>query len=304
MQPHQPGLTGRIKEPSMKIARLAALSALFCLALLVSGCGQAPEQTTAAPGAQPTTQRTNQSRKSQLDTILERGTIRVGFDTFKPWAMKDKDGNYIGFEIEVARKLAEDMGVKVEFVPTKWSGIIPALLTGKFDIIIGGMSITPMRNLKVNFSIPYEFSGMSIVAGSAMAGGRSTLADFNTPDTTIAVRLGTTAAEAAKNFLPDAKKLFFDEESQTIQELLNGRVHAVVASNPLPSNLAKEYPDKLYLPLGDDFTKEPISFAVPKGDPDYLNWLDNWVRVTMSKGWLQNRYHYWFFTNEWESQLQ
>jgi polar amino acid transport system substrate-binding protein len=278
----------------MKTARLAALAALFCLALLTLGCGQPPQQNANGTPDQ----------KSQLETILERGTIRVGFDTFKPWAMKDKDGNYIGFEIEVARKLAEDMGVKVEFVPTKWSGIIPALLTGKFDIIIGGMSITPARNLKVNFSIPYEFSGMSIVASRELAGGRSTLEEFNTPDTTIAVRLGTTAAETAKNFLPNAKKLFFDEESQTIQELLNGRVQAVVASNPLPFNLAKEYADTLYLPLSDDFTKEPISFAVRKGDPDYLNWLDNWVRVTMSKGWLQNRYQYWFYTSEWENQLQ
>jgi len=275
----------------MKTLRLTVLLTLFCLSAFILGCDQAPQQA-------------NSPKISQLETILKRGTIKVGFDTFKPWAMKDKNGNYIGFEIEVATKLAKDLGVKIEFVPTKWSGIIPALLTGKFDIIIGGMSITPKRNLKVNFSIPYEFSGMSIVASQKIAGGRTTLAEFDTPDTTIAVRLGTTAAEASKNFLPNAKKLFFDEESQTIQELLNGRVHAVVASNPLPFTLADEYGDQLYLPLTKDFTKEPISFAVRKGDADYLNWLDNWVRVNMSKGWLQNRYKYWFFTNDWEGLIQ
>lgn len=274
----------------MKTIRFTALTVFLCLAVLAAGF----TQSATAAGQD----------SSQLETILKRGTIKVGFDTFKPWAMKDKNGNYIGFEIDVAKQLAKDMGVKIEFVPTKWSGIIPALLTGKFDIIIGGMSITPKRNLKVNFSIPYEFSGMSIVAGKKKAGGRTTLADFNTPGTTIAVRLGTTAAEAAKNFLPKAKKLFFDEESQTIQELLNSRVHALVASNPLPMNLAKEYGEQVYLPLSEDFTKEPISFAVRKGDLDYLNWLDNWVRVYMSKGWLQNRYNYWFFTNEWEDQIQ
>lgn len=278
----------------MKTVRIAALLTIFCLTALL-GCGQAPQQAESKEAAPQT---------SQLETILKRGTIKVGFDTFKPWAMKDKNGDYVGFEIEVAKKLAADMGVKVEFVPTKWSGIIPALLTGKFDIIIGGMTITPVRNLKVNFSTPYEFAGMSIVANRETAGGRTTLAEFNTPDTTIAVRLGTTAAEAAKNFLPDAKKVFFDEESQTIQELLNKRAHAVVATNPLPFNLAKEYTDKLYLPLSEDFTKEPIAFAVRKGDLDFLNWLNNWVSVTMSKGWLQNRYEYWFFTNEWEDQLQ
>ncbi|MGL1862528.1 MAG: transporter substrate-binding domain-containing protein [Pseudodesulfovibrio sp.] len=278
----------------MKTLRIIALLTIFCLTAFAMGCNQAPqkaESTSAAP-------------ISQLETILKRGTIKVGFDTFKPWAMKNVKGDYIGFEIEVAKKLAKDMGVKIEFVPTKWSGIIPALLTGKFDIIIGGMSITPQRNLKVNFSVPYEFSGMNIVASKESAGGRTTLEDFNNQETTIAVRLGTTAAEVSKNFLPNAKKLFFDEESQTVQELLNGRVHAVVASNPLPYTLATEYADQLYMPLSDDFTKEPISFAVRKGDLDYLNWLNNWVRVNMSSGWLQNRYQYWFFTNEWESQIQ
>ena len=288
----------------MKHLRTFIITTLFCLALLATGCGPAPQQKTEQKGDAPAAAPAETADTSQLETILKRGTIKVGFDTFKPWAMKDKDGNFVGFEIDVARKLAKDMGVKVEFVPTKWSGIIPALLTGKFDIIIGGMSVTPQRNLKVNFSIPYEFSGMSIVADRDSAGGRTTLKDFDTPETTIAVRLGTTAAEAAKNFLPNAKKLLFDEESQTVQELLNGRVHALVASNPLPFTLAKEYKDKLYLPLRDDFTKEPIAFAVRKGDLDYLNWLNNWVRVNMSKGWLQNRYQYWFFTKEWESLVQ
>ncbi|BDQ32552.1 transporter substrate-binding domain-containing protein [Pseudodesulfovibrio portus] len=281
----------------MKPIRIFVAVTLFCLLVLpMTGCSQAPQETQKAEAAD--------TKVSQLETILQRGVIKVGFDTFKPWAMKDKNGDYIGFEIEVAKRLAEDMGVKAEFVPTKWSGIIPALLTGKFDIIIGGMSITPQRNLKVNFSVPYEFSGMSLTASRKLAGDRTRIADFNTPDTTIAVRLGTTAAEAAKNFLPKAKILFFDEESQTIQELLNERVHALVASNPLPFNLAKEYPDQLYLPVKEDLTQEPISFAVRKGDPDFLNWLNNWVRFTSSKGWLQNRYEYWFYTNEWEDQIQ
>ena len=274
----------------MKILKRTTLIAFFLLTAMT--------MALAVPDAKAS------DHDSQLDTILKRGTIKVGFDTFKPWAMKDKSGEYVGFEIEVARKLAKDMGVEIELVPTKWSGIIPALLTGKFDIIIGGMSVTPQRNLKVNFSIPYEYSGMSIVASKKLAGDRTMLREFNTPDTTIAVRLGTTAAEAAKNFLPNAKKLYFDEESQTIQELLNGRVQALVASNPLPYTLAQEYGEQLYLPLADDFTKEPIGFAVRKGEHNFLNWLNNWVRVNMSKGWLQNRYHYWFFTKEWESQVQ
>ena len=106
-------------------------------------------------------------QESAVEQIMKRGTLRVGMSTFVPWAMKDKTGKLVGFEIDVATQLAEDMGVKVEFVPTKWAGIVPALLTGKFDVIIGGMSVRPDRNLKVNFSIPYDYAGQSIVANKS-----------------------------------------------------------------------------------------------------------------------------------------
>lgn len=219
--------------------------------------------------------------------------------------MKDKNGEYMGFEIDVARKLAEDMGVQVEFVPTKWSGIIPALLSGKFDIIIGGMGITPARNLKVNFSQPYEFSGMSIVASSQLAPHRHRLEDFNTPDTVLALKTGATSVAAAQKFMPKASLRLFDDEAQALQEVLTGRAHAMVASAPFPEHQAARHRDRLYLPLaGQTFTREPIGFAVPKGDHDFLNFLNNWITVMNAQGWLEERYTYWFRSLDWESRLQ
>src|SRR5690606_22936649 len=88
---------------------------------------------------------------SALEEIKKRGTIRVGFSTFVPWAMRNTKGEFIGFEIDVARKLAEDNEWQLELVPTAWDGIIPALIAGKFDVIIGGMSVTPKRAQTVNF---------------------------------------------------------------------------------------------------------------------------------------------------------
>ncbi len=240
---------------------------------------------------------------STLEQALKRGVLKVGMSTFVPWAMQDKDGKFIGFEIDVATRLAADMGVQVEFVPTQWSGIIPALLTGKFDVIIGGMGIRPDRNLKVNFSTPYDYTGMSLVAHKEKAAGFASIEDFNKPEIAIAARIGTTAADAVKKYMPNAELRLFENESQTIQELLNGRVHAVVASAPLPAYQALKYPEKLFLPLPENFTKEPIGFAVRKGDFDTLNYFNNWIEVVNSEGWLKERKHYWFETNEWESQV-
>ncbi|MEJ2477936.1 MAG: transporter substrate-binding domain-containing protein [Desulfobacterales bacterium] len=206
--------------------------------------------------------------ESTIENALKRGVLRVGMSTFVPWAMKDKTGKLIGFEIDVANRLAQDTGVKIEFVPTKWAGIIPALLTGKFDVIIGGMGILPQRNLKVNFTIPYDYSGMSIVANKKLAAGFKRLEEFNLPEVKIAARLGSTAEMAVRRYMPQAKLQLFDDESQVIQELRSGRVHAMVASAPLPTYLALENPEILFLPLQETFTKEPIGFAVRKGDVD------------------------------------
>ncbi len=243
------------------------------------------------------------SAESTIEQILRRGALRVGMSTFVPWAMKDKTGKLVGFEIDVATRLAQDMGVKVEFLPTKWAGIIPALLTGKFDVIIGGMGILPNRNLKVNFSIPYDYTGMSMVANKKVAAGFGSIADFNRPDVTISARLGSTAATAAKRFVPKAQHRFFDDESQAYQEVLNGNAHALVGSAPTPAFYALKHPEKLFLPLKEAFTKEPIGFAVRKGDFDMLNFLDNWIRFAEADGWLKQRKHFWFETKDWESMI-
>jgi polar amino acid transport system substrate-binding protein len=248
--------------------------------------------------------RTKLSQESTIEQVLQRGVLRVGMDTFVPWAMKNKEGELIGFEIDVARQLAEDLGVDVEFVPTKWSGIIPALLTGKFDVIIGGMSMTTERNLKVNFTIPYNYTGQAIVANKELAPGLSTLEAFNREDFTISARTGSTAAEAARKYLPKANLVLFDSEPAALQEILNDKAHAFVSSAPLPAFKAVEHPDTLYLPFTETITKEPASFAVRKGDVDTLNIFDNWIRRKELEGWLQERSLYWFSTREWADQVE
>jgi len=242
--------------------------------------------------------------ESTVEQVIKRGVLRVGMSTFVPWAMTDKSGNLIGFEIDVATRLAQEMGVRVEFVPTKWAGIIPALLTGKFDVIIGGMGITAQRNLKVNFSIPYDHSGVALVAHRQLAAGFSRLEDFNRPEVTVTARLGSTASAAVNKLLPNAQKRFFDDESQVVQELVNGKVHALLAGTPLPAYQALKYPDKLFLPLKGTVTKEPIGFVVRKGDFDTLNFFDSWIRVVEAEGWLAERRAYWFETQDWERLLK
>lgn len=239
--------------------------------------------------------------ESTIEQVIKRGTLRVGMDVFVPWAMKNKKGELVGFEIDVARQLAEDMGVKVEFIPTKWSGIIPALLSGKFDVIIGGMTVTPKRNMKINFTNPYYYSSQGLLANKKMTDGFS-LNDFNAADINIAARLGSTAALAAKNNFPQAKLRLFDDEPAAVQEVRNGRVHAMVGSQPLPAHMAADSPD-LFKSYSEQLMKEPICFGVRKGDVDTLNFFNNWIEIVQSKGWIADRYKYWFESTQWKNEL-
>ena len=227
--------------------------------------------------------------------IQKRGTLKVGMSTFVPWAMRDKQGNLIGFEIDVATKVAADMGVEVEFVPTAWSGIIPALLAKKFDVIIGGMSITPQRNLTVNFTTPYAHSGQMMAANKKLAGNFTTMDDYNQSSVTIACRRGATPCKAAEKLFPKATLRQFDDDAQAFQEVANGNAHAMVSSAPKPRFWSEAYPKDVFVAFdGENLTRGNEGFALRKGDSDALNFFSNWIVVNTSSGWLKERHDFWF----------
>ncbi|QXT40289.1 transporter substrate-binding domain-containing protein [Gymnodinialimonas ceratoperidinii] len=268
--------------------------------LFGAALGVAAAMTALPAAAQSAAQQL--ASESVLTTIQEEGVIRIGLSIFTPWSMRDVNGDLIGFELDVGRALAEDMGVEVEFVPTAWDGIIPALLAGNFDVIISGMSITPQRNLTVNFTDPYAYSGMAILANASMTEGM-TMDDYNSPDITFAARRGATPATVIANRFPEAELLLFDEDGAATQEVLNGNAHATMASQPTPDREARQYPDVLTVPFDELIDPTGEAFAVRKGDPDAMNFFNNWIAARTRSGWLEERHDYWFVGNEWADQV-
>ena len=242
------------------------------------------------------------STESVIESIKEDGVITIGLSLFTPWSMRDLNGELIGFELDVGRKLAADMGVEVEFVPTAWDGIIPALVARKFDVIISGMSITAQRNLTVAFSAPYAFGEQTLLANTAMTEG-FTKEDYNNPDVILAVRRGTTSAVTIEKAFPNATLLQFDEQSAVTQEVLNGNAHALMTSEPVPSETVRRYPDTVNIPFEESFMSEGTAFAFRKGDPDAENFFNNWIGLNTRTGWLQERHNYWFTGDEWHDMV-
>ena len=236
-----------------------------------------------------------------IDDVLDRGTLRVGMSSFKPWAMQAQAGGFIGFEPDVAQRLAEDLGVELEIVPTAWDGIIPALLAGKFDLIVSGMSVTPARNLQVNFSAPYAYSGLGLAASKARVNATSSVDDFNRSEVIFALRRGASPVAFVKEKFPQAEVRQYDDEAAAIQDLVNGRADAFITSAPLHKLAAEQHPDKLFIPFSALFSQSQEAIALRKGDADSLNFLNNWVALRTADGWLQERHNYWFKGKEWES---
>ena len=238
---------------------------------------------------------------SVIEEVQERGTLRVGVGLFEPWSACDADGELIGFEIDVATKVAEDMGVEVEFARTNWNYIIPSLIAEEFDVIISGMAILPSRNLKVNFTAPYNYPGVYLVANTAQTTELETLADFNSVSVTIATRRG--AAPLIETVLSEATLRLFDTDTAVLQAVVDGEVQAAVAFGTTRLTWVAAHPETLHVPLAEPFVSEVGAIAVRKGDLDTLNFFNSWIAVNQANGWLEQRRQYWFETREWADQV-
>ena len=237
---------------------------------------------------------------SVIEEVQDRGTLRVALGLFEPWSACDADGELIGFEIDVATKVAADMGVELEFARTNWNYIIPALIAEEFDVIISGMTILPSRNLKVNFTAPYNSSGVYLVANTEMTADLETLEDFNSSDIMLATRRGASSINFLENVFPEAMLLLFDTDNEVLQAVVDGEAHAAAAFATTRTTWVEAHPETLHLPFEEPFSSEIGAMAVRKGDLDALNFFNGWIAINTANGWLQQRSQYWFETREWE----
>ncbi|MGI9276414.1 MAG: transporter substrate-binding domain-containing protein [Endozoicomonas sp.] len=242
--------------------------------------------------------------KSTLNEIIERGTLRVGMEAgYMPFEMTDKRGQIVGFDVDVARQMAKAMGVKLELVNTAWDGIIPALLTKKFDIIMSGMTLTPQRNLQINFAEPYIVVGQTILLRKGVEKEIKNYRDLNSSKYIVATKLGTTGEQATKRYLGKADIRLFETEADGALEALNGKADAFVYDLPFNAIYSSQNPGKL-THLDTAFTHEPLAWGVRKGDPDFLNWLNNFLRQIKGDGTYDKIYGKWFESSEWQKNLK
>ena len=247
-------------------------------------------------------------KKSTLNTILERGELQVCMEPgYMPFEMKDKKGRIIGYDVDMAKKMAKEMGVKLKLLPTAWDGIIAALVTGKCDIIMSGMTITQQRNLKINFANPYIVVGQTVLMQQDLKGKVTSVKDLDKPEYTIATKLGVTGEIATRKFFKKAKIVTFETEADAAAEVLNGKAHAFVYDQPYNVLFMSDKGKGRLIHLDKPLTYEPLGWAVRKGDPDFLNWLNNFLRQMQEDKVLnfhENLYNKWLVDTNWLKRVQ
>jgi len=245
------------------------------------------------------------AKKSTIENILKRGELRVGFESgYVPFEMTNKKGEFIGFDMDYGRRLAKSMGVKFVPINTAWDGIIPALMTSKFDIIMGGMTITQERNLKVNFADPYIVVGQTILLNKKLKDRVLSYKDLNNPKYIVTSRMGTTGEQAIKKYIPKATYKGFESEAEAGLEVINGKADALVYDLPFCGFLYGSQGQGKTIFLSDPFTYEPLAWAINKGDPDFLNYLNNFLRQTKGDGFYDLMYKKWITGTKWKDELK
>ena len=227
-----------------------------------------------------------------LATLRRRGLLRVGVVPVEPMVMYDPKDGWKGYSVDLARRLADDLGVRLELVPTSWPRVVPDLLERQYDVVITGLWITAARALVVNFTQPTVVEGLHLVASSSRAARRLKRADYDQLDTTLAVGTGTPQEQVARRLFPRARLLQLDDGSELVA-VRDGRATAALVPTISTEALLGAAGDGLFLPLPEPVARTSAAMAVRKGDADWLSYLNTWLDLQREQGWLDERARHW-----------
>lgn len=212
-----------------------------------------------------------QAEATELDTILSKGTITIGvLPGLLPYGQLDNDGKWIGYDPDVAKLIADGLGVKLEIVPVEGPNRIPYLLSGKVDAVIGVLGVTLDRAKQVAFSNPYASLDVVVVASKGTS--IKTTDDLKNVRTAV-VRAASHAQLIAKVAPPGSPILSFDDDFAQVQAVINGQADAIASSPDVIDRILKGRPDfdpEVKLLLHRQFN----SIAVKRESTDLLRFIN------------------------------
>lgn len=272
----------KVLTSSILIA-VIALTAL--LSGLLSGCASGGTQTQVV-------------EKSTIELVRSKGELVVGTAPgYFPFEMMDKKGKIIGFDIEVAETIAKQLGVKLRVERFSFDGLIPALQTGKVDMVLAGMTIRGDRALSVSFSDPYYTTGQVLLVSKKNPGVKS-WRDLDVKGKVIGVSLGTTGAMLARELFKNAEVRDFDTLPDACLAASTGKVDAVVYDEPGIRVYVAQHPESVY-GVWELLSTENLGIAVKKDDFSTLQWLRSFLQSYVGSPEYKSAVERWFVKMDW-----
>lgn len=212
----------------------------------------------------------------------EKDTLVVGMElSYPPFEMTDEKGTPTGVSVELANELGRALGKKVVIQNTSFDGLIPALKTGKIDLILSSMTITEERKQSVDFSDPYLSTGLCLLVGKSTPIKDS--GDLDRADVTVAVKKGTTGHVYAAQHLKNAKLLVLDKEAAAVLEVIQGKAQAFIYDQMSTYQNWKKNQDTTRALL-NPFQQEKWGIALRQGDDQLKGQVNQFLKTYRERG--------------------
>lgn len=213
----------------------------------------------------------SQSEARSIEEIQESGKIIIGvFSDKKPFGYVDSNGDYQGYDVYFGNRIAQDLGVEVEYVPVEAASRVEYLVSNKVDIILANFTVTEERKEKVDFTLPYMKVALGVVSPDD-----ALITDVEQLNgKTLIVSKGTTAETYFTENYPNVNLLKFDQYSEAYNALLDGRGDALSTDNTEVLAWALEN-EGFSVGVESLGSIDTIAAAVQKGNDELLEWLNN-----------------------------
>ena len=236
-----------------------------------------------------------EQKQPRLDIIMARKSIRVGYyKASLPFVFRNNNNKLVGYDVELLNEFAKDLNIEIAFIYLKsYKDEATLLANGSVDITLGGRAITPLKALTVNFSNSYTSHTAGLLLSDSKRDAFTNLYDIQAMETlTIGVGNSNYYQQIAKEYFPNAKIA----EVSDIRNFLKGKhpqVDAVLFSTEVGSAWSMLYPEfSAIIPKGLKL-KAPVGLVLPKGQADYVQFINTWLKLKKDSGFQQKVYDYW-----------
>ncbi len=223
-----------------------------------------------------------------LDAVRTRGVLLVGTTgDYKPFSFRNSDGSYVGADIVMARHLADELKVKVEFVPTTWSTLLPDFVAGRFDVAMGGVSILPERAAQGEFSSAVNMDGKRPIVRCSDKERFTDVAAIDQPNVRVVEPPGASNEAFARSSLSHAQLTIHNDNTTIFEEIIAGRADVMVTDGIEVDHQVYLHPELCSANVKAPFSNVAKAYLLPK-DAEFVKVVNNWIAKEKSTGdWQQ-----------------